>query len=368
MTATPILQFGTSRLLQAHADLFLSEALEKGQGLGRITVVQSSGDVARSGRLAALSSQQGFPVRIRGVEAGQIIDSIQSVTSVARALSTATDWPEICRIAAEEAEIILSNTADAGYAPSPVDGGAAFDQAMSFPGKLTHLLQHRYRTTGLPVQIMPVELISNNGQVLRDRVLEIVQDRGFRTWLQTQVRWVNSLVDRIVSEPIEPAGAIAEPYALWAVEDQPGLILPCTHPAIRVYSSLEEPASLKLFLLNLAHTVLADDWMADGRPSDRFVRHVMADPVARAALEQLYRDELLPGFAAAGMGEAATAYIATTLERFANPFLDHRISDIAQNHAEKIDRRCHRFLDWAASHGDHAAKPRLRALAAKVAR
>lgn len=366
MTATPILQFGTSRLLQAHADLFLSEALANGNGLGPITVVQSSGDVTRSGRLAALADPGGFPVRIRGLAAGQTIDRTQSVTSVTRALSTAVHWPEICRIGAQEAEIILSNTADAGYAPNPADGKATFDQSMSFPGKLTHLLHHRYRTTGRPVQVMPVELISNNGQVLRDRVLEIAQDRGFRAWLQTRVRWVNSLVDRIVSEPIEPAGAVAEPYALWAIEDQPGLILPCIHPAIRVYSSLEEPASLKLFLLNLAHTVLADDWLNDGRPQGRFVRHVMDNPAARAGLQQLYRDEMLPGFTAAGMGTVAKAYVTTTLERFANPFLDHRISDIAQNHDEKIRRRCHDFLDWAAKHGDHVTKPRLRALAAKV--
>ena len=368
VTTTPILQFGTSRLLQAHADLFLSEALAQGRGLGRITIVQSSGDTGRSRRLAALAAPEGFPVRIRGLEAGQSIDRSLRVTSVARALSTAAHWPEICRIGAEEAEIILSNTADAGYAPNPVDSSAGFDQAMSFPAKLTHLLQHRYRTNGRPVQIMPVELIPNNGRVLRDRVLDIVQDPGFRHWLQTRVRWVNSLVDRIVSEPIEPAGAIAEPYALWAIEDQPGLILPCTHASIQVYSSLEEPASLKLFLLNLAHTVMADDWLSMGQPEGVFVRHVMAEAAARAGLEQLYRDEILPGFKAAGMGDTATRYVGTTLERFANPFLDHKISDIAQNHPEKIQRRCHGFLDWAAGYGDLATKPRLSALAAKAAR
>ena len=28
----------------------------------------------------------------------------------------------------------------------------------------------------------------------------------------------NTLVDRIVSQDIEPVGAIAEPYALWAIQ------------------------------------------------------------------------------------------------------------------------------------------------------
>ena len=58
---TPILQFGTSRFLQAHAALFMSEARVPRS----ITVVQSSGDPARSGRLAALAAPEGYAVAQR---------------------------------------------------------------------------------------------------------------------------------------------------------------------------------------------------------------------------------------------------------------------------------------------------------------
>ncbi|WP_281032621.1 hypothetical protein [Phyllobacterium salinisoli] len=34
MSITPILQFGTSRFLQAHADLFVSDALARGEAPG----------------------------------------------------------------------------------------------------------------------------------------------------------------------------------------------------------------------------------------------------------------------------------------------------------------------------------------------
>ena len=70
MTATPIVQFGTSRFLQAHADLFFSE----GTPPRALTVVQSSGDPARAARLGALAAEGGFPVRIRGRQAGRVID------------------------------------------------------------------------------------------------------------------------------------------------------------------------------------------------------------------------------------------------------------------------------------------------------
>lgn len=39
MSVTPIVRFGTSRFLQAHADLFISEALKGGRAVGPITVV-----------------------------------------------------------------------------------------------------------------------------------------------------------------------------------------------------------------------------------------------------------------------------------------------------------------------------------------
>lgn len=368
VTETPILQFGTSRFLQAHADLFISEALRTGQALGRITVVQSSGDAGRAGRLAALAAPAGFEVRIRGLQEGRRIDESLRVTSVARALSTATDWPEICRIAVEEARIILSNTADAGYVALPADGGAVFDQAMSYPAKLMHLLLARYRAGAGAVQVMPMELIADNGLVLRERVLALAasQPAGFRDHLRGEVIWVNSLVDRIVSQPLEPAGAVAEPYALWAIEAQPGLLAPCVHPAVQVVPDLEPYEALKLYILNLGHTTLAQDYLADPAAYPALVREVMADPARRARLEALYEDEVLPGFAAAGMADAARVYVATTLERFANPFLDHRIAEIAQNHRQKITRRIVAFLDWAVRHGDTGAKPRLRAIAATL--
>jgi tagaturonate reductase len=47
-----------------------------------------------------------------------------------------------------------------------------------------------------------------------------------------------------------------------------------------------------------------------------------------------------------GMGGEAEAYVAQTVERFENPFLNHRLADIADNHAEKIRRRAGGFLDW----------------------
>ena len=95
---TPILQFGTSRFLQAHADLFVSEALTRGEAIGPITIVQTTRSGERSKRLTALAAQEGFPVRIRGLKDGEVIDETRRITSVKKALSIHDDWAETARI------------------------------------------------------------------------------------------------------------------------------------------------------------------------------------------------------------------------------------------------------------------------------
>ncbi len=364
--ATPIIQFGTSRFLQAHADLFIGEALATGSAVGPVTVVQSSGSAERAGRVAALVRPEGYRVRIRGLRDGQDVDSLQQVTSLQRGLSTATDWDEVKRVFVEEVSHVLSNTADTGFNPQPQDTDAVFDQNMSYPAKLQLLLRARFKAGAAPLTILPTELIERNGEVLKARVLELAgtDDAAYANWLADDVTWVNSLVDRIVSEPIEPAGAVAEPYALWAIERQPGLVLPCEHPCIEVVGSLDAPESLKLFILNLGHTYMADAWQKNPQGTESVKDYLDIDSV-RADLLDLYDREVLPGFAAAGMEDEARAYVATTLDRFRNPFLFHRIGDIAGNHQQKISRRIAAFLDWSRAQGGTQSTPRLDAIVAQ---
>ncbi len=358
MSATPVLQFGTSRFLQAHADLFFSEGTP---ALG-VTVVQSSGDPARAKRLAALADPAGFPVRVRGIWRGQRIDEERRVTSVKRTLSTAMDWAAV-EEAAAAATVILSNTGDAGYQPQAADFAARPDQAMSFPAKLCHLLRARHAAGLAPPLVMPLELVPDNGSVLKDHVraaaLKQQADRGFLDWLKA-TPFATSLVDRIVSEPIEPAGAVAEPYALWAIQRQAGVFAPCAHEAIQTVAALETIERLKLHILNLGHTVLAQLWRERGAPEAALVRQSMEGPDGET-LDALWRDEVLPGFAARGLEVEARAYMATTRERFENPFLDHRLADIAANHSIKAQRRIGAFVDWV-SDAQTVPMPRLRAL------
>jgi tagaturonate reductase len=213
--------------------------------------------------------------------------------------------------------------------------------------------------------LLPCELIVGNGDKLREVVLSVAQgwslEPSFRRWAGEDCLWVNSLVDRIVSEPLEPLGAVAEPYALWAIEDQPGLELPCRHPAIVVAADLKPYERLKLFILNLGHTYLAEIWAKEGGAPGLTVREAVADTTMRAKLDAIYEEEVLPVFAAIGMGDEASAYLKTVIERFSNPFLNHRLSEIFTNHEAKKARRFGGLIELAKANGVSVKPPRLKA-------
>ncbi|MCF7532888.1 mannitol dehydrogenase family protein [Pseudomonas petrae] len=345
---TPILQFGTSRFLQAHADLFISQALEKGEALGRITVVQTTGSADSAQRVQALASGVGYPVRIQGAENGRTVDEEHWSTSIAGALQAGPDWALIRQAIRHDVQVVISNTGDTGYVLDPADTASCLAAEVpaprSFPAKLLVLLHDRWQANpDAPLSLFPCELVSRNGDVLRDLIIELAAewgiDTGFAHYLRDTCRWANSLVDRIVSQPIQPVGAIAEPYAIWAIERQSGLVLPCTHPCVVVTDQLEQYEQFKLFMLNLGHTWLAERWLKDGRAEGETVFQAMNDPLLRGSLENVWEREVLPVFAAKGQRDPARDYLASVRDRFLNPFLQHRIADIAQNHEEKKRRR-----------------------------
>lgn len=363
-----IIQFGTSRFLQAHVGLFVHEAREAGQAVGPIAVVQTTRSAARAGRVKAFGRAEGYPVVLRGIEKGVPVDRRIDVLSVDRGLSAAEDWAELSALFVDEAEVVISNTGDTGYEIAAVDRGPKLlsgQAPVSFPGILTALLYRRWQEGGRGLIILPCELVNRNGRVLKAAVLDLAFDAGatvdFTEWVEREVIFADTLVDRIVSEPLEPIGAVAEPYALWAIEWQEGLRVPFVHPSVVLAEDLEPFERLKLHILNLGHTALADLWRAQGRAKDETVRALLADVAVRVWLEDLYAREVVPGFVARGMEAEAVAYVATTMDRFLNPYLDHRIADIAQNHATKIERRVAAFLDWSGQAGQ---APRLDAIVA----
>jgi tagaturonate reductase len=127
-----ILQFGAGRFLRAFADLFIHQANEEGQNVGRIVVVQSTGDE----RAASINRQKGrYHVAVRGYEGGTVVDRVETSASISRALVAASQWDVILDVArSPDLRIILSNTTESGYNLDP-DDKPSDAPPRSFPAK-----------------------------------------------------------------------------------------------------------------------------------------------------------------------------------------------------------------------------------------
>lgn len=363
----PILQFGTGRFLQAHVDLFIAQALAKGQALGKVAVVQSTDNPQSTARAAALAD--GYRVELRGMQQGQRVQTSVHAHAVQTVWHARRDWAQVVQSMVHSVQVLISNTADNGFQLDARDTAAVLhtpDSAPhSYPAKLLALLYQRWQQRPLaPLSIYPCELVSRNGDVLRSLVSDLATQwqapAEFVDYLRTHCVWANSLVDRIVSSPLEPAGAVAEPYALWAIESHPRLVLPCTHEAMVVTDRLADYEQRKLWLLNLGHTVLAEQWLQQPENATLTVVQAMQMPSFREVLECVWCDEVLPVFDAEGTGPQAREYLESVRDRFCNPFLEHRLSDIAKDHDLKKQRRLAPVVDRAQSLGLALAQTQLR--------
>jgi tagaturonate reductase len=345
MTALPetILQFGAGRFLRAFADLFVHQSNSRGQSVGRVVIVQSTGD----NRADGLNKQSGrYHVVIRGLENGAVVDRVEAVESVSRAVVAASQWDEVLALArSPQLKLILSNTTEAGYNLDAADR-ATDAPPRSFPAKLLTALRSRFEA-GLPgLTVVPCELREHNADLLLGLVLQLARDwalpEAFQKWLSGECIWLNTLVDRIVTgtpreHPLLAQDAmltVCEPYALWALEDKPRAWRFLTHPAV-VWTENVEPYFLrKVRILNGGHTAL----LIKARPRGfTTVREAVCDPELGAWLERLLLEEIVPTLE--GRVEGPREFARQVLERFKNPFLEHKLSDIAVLHETKVQVR-----------------------------
>jgi tagaturonate reductase len=338
-----ILQFGSGRFLRAFFDLFVHHANEAGQNVGRIVVVQSTGD----GRAGGLNKQGGrYHVVVRGYENGNVVDRVETCASISRAVHAGTQWDEVLKLAkSPDLKAIISNTTEAGYVLDTADT-AADAVPRSFPGKLLKVLHARWDAKRPPVTVVPCELIEGNAGILKGVVAKLAADWNypapFVDWLTNDCVWLHTLVDRIVTgtpadHPLlatDPMVLVAEPFAFFALEDHPKSQLTFAHPAIVRAKDVAPYFLRKVRILNAAHTALLIKAVPRGFA---IVRDAVNDPELNAWLRKLLFDEVVPTLE--GRVDQGKWFAEQTLDRFKNPFLDHKFSDIALHHENKIKVR-----------------------------
>lgn len=349
MTTQPeiVLQFGGGNFLRAFADLFIHEANQTDQPVGQIVVVQSTA----SQRATQLNQQHGrYHVVTRGVIDGCTVDEVKEITSVARGLVASEEWPAVLDVArSPQLRLIISNVTEAGYTLDGADNDLDYmgnNAPTAFPAKLLAALYARYQAGQPGVTILPCELLDHNA----DRLLQLLLEQAanwqipdeFLTWLQQEVYWLNTLVDRIVggrptAHPLLAIDAlltVAEPFALWVIEGAGRERDLFNHLAIAIVDDVEQYALRKVRILNGAHSALVSKALPMGIVT---VRDAITHDEIGTWLRRLLFEEIVP--TVADRVDGAEEFAKQVLDRFANPFLEHKLADIALHHETKVEVR-----------------------------
>jgi tagaturonate reductase len=339
-----ILQFGAGRFLRAFVDRFVQNANDEGQGVGRVVVVQ----LTPGQRADFLNAQpDGFHVVVRGYHEGKLVERIEPVKSIRRALIAQDQWDEVLAVArSPELRYIVTNATEAGYAVDPADRADSAPPKL-MPAKLTRVLWERFQAGGPPLVLLPCELIEGNATKLCEIVCSLARQwelsESFLTWVTGQCQWLKNLVDCIVTpgpadHPLAATDKLlvsAEPYTLWAIQRPPGSEPRLfRHPAIQIVDDLAPYYLRKVRILNGLHTAMAAKFRPAGFET---VLQVLSDREAVRWLRALLYEEIVPtiSYRVEGVAEFADQ----TFDRLRNPFLAHKLADIAMNHAAKVQVR-----------------------------
>lgn len=378
-----VLQIGEGNFLRGFFDWMIYEARRKGLFHGSIAVTQPR--PTGKAKMDMLKRQDGlYTLVMRGLENGERVERKELISVFSKLLDPYAEWNEFLELADNRhLQFVVSNTTEAGliYRPETLVEGKPVE---SFPGKLALLLYRRFLTFhGDPEKgliFLPCELLERNGDELRSCVLRYCENwelpEEFIQWVTQHNRFLNSLVDRIVTGYpeieaetwfaewgyIDEALCTAEPYHFWAIEAESELEekLPLKQAGLCVHwvEDLSAYRLRKVRMLNGAHTLMAPLALLHGL---EHVREVIEHGELGAFVREVMEKEIIPSIPLPE--QDLKEYAENVYERFLNPFIHHRLSDIAMNSISKFKVRLLPSLLYYADKGLPLPEGLTRALA-----
>ena len=355
-----VLQFGTGVLLRGLCDYFIDKANKKGIFNGRIVVVKSTD----RGDADDFNEQDGlFTHAVKGIENGQAIEEYILNASISRTISARTQWQEILDCAKNpEMQIVISNTTEVGITLLENDK-ITNNPPSSYPVKLLSFLHERWKffegSAASGMVIVPTELVVGNGDLLKDIVLQQAQKNNleleFIDWLKTHNNFCNSLVDRIVpGRPekemvfelqskfgyVDNLMVLSEVYRLWAIQGDEHvrkvLSFAQADSGVIIEKNIEIYRELKLRMLNGTHTLQCGMSYLLGF---RTVKDVMANNYLNGIIMNLMLGEIALAIPYKIDSKVKDRFGRMVLDRFRNPFLNHKLLDISVQYTTKMKMR-----------------------------
>jgi len=221
----------------------------------------------------------------------------------------------------------------------------------SVPGILVAALTRRRNSGTAPFTVLCCDNLSANGHTVGRIVAQFaaLRSRGLANWIEAEVAFPSTMVDRIVPETTdldraEVSSALGmidawpintEPFTQWVVEDR----FPAGRPnfaavGVQMVSDVAPFEHMKLRLLNASHSALAYLGYLAGHET---IAATMTDRCFAAFARQVMQDAA-PTLAMPD-GTDLTGYSASLLQRFSNPALHHRTWQIAMDGSQKLPQR-----------------------------
>ena len=352
-----ILQFGEGNFLRAFVDWIIFNMNNKADFNSSVVIVQP----LANGMIDMLNDQDGlYHLNLQGLDKGKAVDSIELIDVVSRCLNPYSQFQDYLKLAENpDMRFVISNTTEAGIA---FDDSCKPDDApaSSFPGKLTQLLFHRFKTFNGAMDkgliMLPCELIFHNGTELKKCIEQYIAlwnlGEEFKQWFEKACGVYCTLVDRIV--PGYPRDTIneilekvqledkmvvkAEIFHLWVIEAPESVAkeFPADKAGLNVlFVPSEKPYhDRKVTLLNGPHTVMSPVAYLSGidTVSEGLKDEVIAKFVDKVMFKELLETLDLPKAELEKFG-------ADVLDRFKNPFVKHFYTSIMLNSFPKFKTR-----------------------------
>lgn len=277
----------------------------------------------------------------------------------------APDDPEavIERMAAPATRIVSLTITEGGYNLDPVTGDFDASNAAVLAdlapgavpttafGLLTEALLRRRDRGVPPFTVMSCDNIQGNGDVARRMFSAFARllDPALGDWVEQDVRFPNSMVDRITPATTDDDRAaladrfdiadgwpvVCEPYSQWVLEDDFGGDRPPFEAAgVQLVADVRPYELMKLRLLNASHQALSYLGYLSGH---RYVHEAAQDPLF-ARFVRAYMDREATPTLKPVPGVDLDTYKATVLGRFANPEVRDTLSRICAETSDRIPK------------------------------
>ena len=250
--------------------------------------------------------------------------------------------------------------------PDIVADIAAPEVPRSAIGWLALAMERRRKDQADPLTILSCDNLQSNGEKLARAVTAFSARAwpGLPRWIAANTAFPLTLVDCIVpasdaAHRARVASALGvedhasvqrETFAQWVIQDHfAGPIPAWGAVGAEIVPDIAGYQRLKLHVLNTAHSALAYLGLPRGHI---YVRQAIADPELLQFLDSMMAREIAPALAPLDVA----GYWRTVKARFANPMIDHRLAQIAEDGSLKLPQRLFPLLEANTRTGGEIAR------------